>query len=61
MRGAVPMTSLRRKWCPDGCGKKVYLEYTPEGHVWRCQRCQGAFNGEELRVCNGASLIKGAV
>ena len=46
-----------RKWCPNGCGKKVVISQLPryhrgEGAVYTCQGCGKDFTKEDLKFMN---------
>ena len=43
--------SKYRKWCPNGCGKKVvyYPGYTGQPKPYKCELCKGEFTKEELK------------
>jgi len=40
------MSKTYLKWCPDGCGKKVYYDKSLRKYI--CMKCNKEFTKEEL-------------
>lgn len=49
---------MKKKWCPDGCGKTVYYGVEPnrifsftndtERLGWKCEKCKKTFDKSKL-------------
>jgi len=48
------MASKYLKWCPDGCGKSVYIDYSRYKAVYTflCTRCKNTFTPKRMDEIN---------